>query len=77
MAEAFMMALRRGPTTSDLNPFGQAAALLAFDIDNVGVTAASASNSVLLDRVRCSPVLVFFNPLLLVVGGLFKVGLTW
>lgn len=64
-----------GPATSHFDPLGKTATLLALDIHNVGVAAATAANTVLLDRVWSGPVLVFFNPLLLIVGGLFEVRL--
>jgi hypothetical protein len=47
--------------------------LLAFDIHDVGVAAASAADTILLDWVRGGPILIFFNALLLIIGGLFKV----
>lgn len=75
MTEAFVMALRRGPATGDLDPFCQTAALLALDIDDVGVAAASAADAVLLDRVWRGPVLVLFDSLLLILGGLFEIRL--
>lgn len=68
-------ALWGGPAASYLNPLSETAALLALDIHNVGIAAAAAADAILLDRVRSGPVLIFFNPLLLVVGGLFEVRL--
>lgn len=68
-------ALWGGPATSHLNPFIKTAALLALDIHNIGIAAAAAANTVLLDGVRSGPVLIFLNALLLVFGGLFKVRL--
>lgn len=50
--------------------------MLALDINNVGVAAASAANSIFLDWVWSSPVLVLFNALFLVFGGLLEVGFT-
>lgn len=76
MAGALMNTLWRGPATSDLNPFGEAATLLALDINNVGVTATATANTVFLDWVWSSPVLVLFNALFLIFGGLLEVRLT-
>jgi hypothetical protein len=68
-------ALWGGPATSHLNPLIKTAALLSFDIDNIGIAAAAAANTVLFDRVRSGPVLIFLNPLLLIFGSPFKVRL--
>lgn len=68
-------ALWGGPATSHLNPLIKTAALLALDIHNIGIAAAAAANTVLLDGVRSGPVLVFLNALLLIFGSLFKVRL--
>lgn len=47
--------------------------MLAFDIDNVGVTAASTADAIFLDLVRIRPVFIFLNTLLLILRGLFEV----
>ena len=47
--------------------------MLALNIDNVSVAAASATHTVLLDRVRVRPVLVFLDPFLLVIGSHLEV----
>jgi hypothetical protein len=47
--------------------------LLALNIHNVGVAAASAADTILLDWIRGRPILILFNALLLIIGGLFKV----
>ena len=60
--------LRRRPATGDFYPFSKAATLLSLDVDNVRITFASAANAVLLFRVPRVPVLVFFSPLLLILG---------
>lgn len=65
--------LWRGPATSHIHPFVKTAALLSLDINNVSVTAASATNTVLLDLVRVRPVLVFLDPFFFVIGSLLEV----
>lgn len=50
--------------------------MLALDINNVGVAAAAAAYTIFFDRVWGSPVLVLFDPLLLVLGRLLEVGFT-
>lgn len=55
-----------GPPACDVNPFCQAAAFLAFDIDNVGIAAAAASNAVLLWWIPVLPVVILLEPLSLV-----------
>ena len=47
--------------------------MLALNIDNVSVAAASATDTILLDLVRVSPVLVFLDPFLLVICSLLEV----
>lgn len=49
--------------------------MLAFDIHDISIAAAAAADTVLLDSIWISPVLIFLNALLLVFGGLFKVRL--
>ena len=57
---------RAGPAAGDINPLGQARALLALDVDDIGVTAAAAAHAILLLRVPLVPVLVLLEPLLVV-----------
>ena len=52
--------LRACPTASNINPLGEARAFLALDFDNIGIAAASASNTVLLLFVPLLPVRVLF-----------------
>lgn len=47
--------------------------MLALNIDNVSVAAASATHTVLLDWVRVRPVLIFLDPFLLVIGSHLEV----
>lgn len=47
--------------------------MLALNIDNVSVAAASATDTVLLDLVKVRPVLVFLDPFLLIIGSLLEV----
>jgi hypothetical protein len=47
--------------------------LLAFDVDNVSVTAASAADTVLLDLVRGCPILVLLDAFLFIIGSLLEV----
>ena len=70
------MNLRQGPAASHIHPFVQTAALLALDIHNIGVAAASATDTVLLDWIRSRPVVIFLKPLLLILRGLLKVRFT-
>ena len=64
--------LWRSPATRHINPFGQARAFLALDINNVRIAATTAAHAVLLLLVKVGPVLIFFVPLVF-GGGLFKV----
>ncbi len=66
------MMSRRCPTARDGHPFGEAAALLALDVDDVRVAPASTSHPVLLLRVVRFPVLVLFLALLLIERRLFE-----
>lgn len=59
--------LWRSPATSNVDPLGQARTLLALNIDNIRIAAATAAYTVLLLLVPLSEVLVFF--LSLVLGG--------
>lgn len=47
--------------------------MLAFHIDNVSVTAASAADTVLLDLVRGCPILVLLDAFLFIIGSLLEV----
>lgn len=60
--------LSRCPPPCHVHPFIKTASLLPLDIDNVSITFAPASNSVLFDRIPRLPVLVFFFPLLFILG---------
>lgn len=64
-------------STCDLNPFRYAAALLAFDIDNVRIAATSATDSVLLRCIPLRPVVVFFSSCFLVSGGSLEIGFSF
>lgn len=64
--------LRRRPAAGNVDPFGQTASLLSFNVDNIRVTLAAAANSILLDRVGYRPVVVLFKALLLVFRRLFE-----
>lgn len=59
------------PASCNFYPFSEAAALFAFNIHDICITSASATDTILLDRIRVCPVLVFFNALLFILGGLF------
>lgn len=65
--------LGRCPTAGDIDPFGQAASLLSFNVDDIRVTFAAAAHSVLFNRVGYRPVVVFLKTLLLVFGRRFEV----
>ena len=60
--------LWRCPSSSNFDPFGETAALLAFNIHNISVAPASAADTVLLDGIRVRPILIFLNPLLFILG---------
>lgn len=47
--------------------------MLAFDIDNISIAAASATDTVLLDWIGIRPVLVFLKTLFLVIGSFLEV----
>lgn len=64
--------LRAGPPAGDIDPFGHAAAFLAFHVDNVGVAPAPAPHAVLLWRVPVLPVVVLLESLALVRGRLLE-----
>lgn len=68
-----VMDLRRGPAASHINPFVKTAALLALDVHDVGVTAASTADTVLLHRIRSGPILVLLNALPLILRGFLEV----
>lgn len=76
VCDALSLHLRAGPSTGNIDPFSKARSLLALDIDNVRVAAASASDTVLLLSVPVFPVLVFLDTLLFVEGCRFEVGLS-
>jgi hypothetical protein len=63
----------RCPTAGDLDPFGHAAALFAFDFHNVRVASATTPDAVLFFRVSLGPIVVFLQPLLLVLQVLLQV----
>lgn len=69
------LALGAGPATSNIYPLGQTAAFFAFDIHNVGITAAAAAHAILLGRVPVFPVVVLLEPLLLIQRRLLEEGL--
>lgn len=69
--------LRAGPSTRHINPLGQAAAVLAFDVDNVGIAAAAAADAILLGGVKIFPVLVLLLSLPLVQRSLLQVRIAW
>lgn len=65
--------LRGRPTSGNLYPFCETAAFFAFYIHDVGVALTAAPNAVLFLLVPGFPVLVFFFPLLLVLGCCLKI----
>ncbi len=65
------------PPASHVDPLSQAAAILAFDVDDVRVAAAAASDTVLLGRVVVVPVLVLLDAFALVERCLLEVGVAW
>lgn len=67
--------LRTSPPARDVDPLGEARALLALDVDDVRVAAAPAAHAVLLGVVPPVPVLVLLEPLALVQGRLLQVRL--
>lgn len=68
-------ALRRDEAASNLDPFRDATALLALDVDNVRVATTPASYAVLLLRVPLGPVLVLLAAGLVVQRRLLEEGL--
>lgn len=66
---------RTGPATGNVDPLGQAAALLALDVDNVRVAAAATPDTVLLGRVKVVPVSVLLDALAVVERRLLEPGL--
>lgn len=64
-----------GPPTSHINPFRQAAALLALHVDDVGIAAAAAAHAILLGRVPVLPIVILFESLALVQCSLLQVSL--
>ena len=65
---------RRRPSTGYVDPLRQAAAEFALDVDNVGITLASASNPILLYRVPRIPELILLFPFLFVLCGHLQEG---
>ena len=63
-----MSLLSRSPSACYIDPFSETAPLLTLYINNVRIALAPAANSVFFNRVPRFPVLVFFFPLLLVLG---------
>lgn len=68
--------LWRCPTSCNLNPFSQAATLLAFDVNDISIASTSTPDTVLLGRIRRIPVFIFLASLLLVFGRPFEPWLT-
>ncbi len=58
--------LRACPSAGDVDPFGQAAAILALDVNNVCVASAAAANAILFGGIVQVPVLILFDSLTLV-----------
>ena len=56
------------PATSHIDPLRQARAVLALDVDDIGVAAAAAADAVLLGLVVVRPEVVLLAPLLLALG---------
>lgn len=63
----------RRPTSRDFYPLRQTRPFLAFDIHDIRVAFAPTPHSVLLDRIRRTPVFLFLEPLLLVQRSFFVV----
>lgn len=64
-----------GPAAGNVYPFGQTAALLALDIDNVRVASAAAADAVLLLGIPLVPVLVLLEAFLFVQRRLLEIRL--
>lgn len=62
------------PPPGHSHPFIKTTSLLPFDVDNISITFAPASNSILLHRIPGLPVFVFFLPLFFVPGGHLEKG---
>lgn len=71
-----MGGLRAVPSACNVDPFGKAGSLLAFDVDNVSIATASATDTVLLLLIPVLPVSIFLSALLIVESRLFQEGLT-
>lgn len=67
--------LRAVPSTCNVDPFGEAGSLLAFDVDNVSIATASATDTVLLLLIPVLPVGIFLSALLIIESCLFQEGL--
>jgi hypothetical protein len=65
---------RTRPPSSDLDPFGETASFLALYIDNVSITFASASYTILTLTIPCLPILILLFSFLLIKGGHFEIG---
>lgn len=65
--------LRCDVSTCNFYPFRYAAALFAFDINDVCIAATSAADSVLLRCIPLRPVVVFFSSCFLVCGSRLKI----
>lgn len=46
--------------------------MFTFDINDIRVAPAPTANTILLDRIRSSPVFIFLDPLLLIFRCLFQ-----
>lgn len=69
--------LRCEISTCNLYPLGYAAALLAFDVDNVRIAATSAPDAIFLRCIPFRPVIVLFFSCLVVQGRDLKVRLSF
>jgi membrane protein required for beta-lactamase induction len=67
--------LRRNPAACNVDPLRQTATLLALNLRNVSVASTSAADAILLLAIPAFPILVLFQPLLLVGNGLLNIRL--
>jgi hypothetical protein len=72
LSRIFISHSRGSPSTSNVNPFGHATALLALYVDNVRITPASTPNTVFLGLIPALPVVIFFFSFPLIKGRQFK-----